>query len=129
MARILCTYGYRRPPFGERACLSDDGITWDPANEVIIRDDAPNGDLGYPASVELDSSRILTIYYQPDVPKGTVQRMHPPDPSREKPAILGTIWTKPAGKEKTRVAGLALRRLSVAMGMEPARDVGTSNVR
>ena len=78
--RILCTYGYRRPPFGERACLSDDGITWDLTNEVVIRDDAPNGDLGYPASVELDSSRILTVYYQPDVPKGTVQRMHPPDP-------------------------------------------------
>jgi sialidase-1 len=93
--RILCTYGYRRAPFGERACFSDDGIVWDPANEVVLRDDAPNGDLGYPASVELDSSRILTVYYQPDVPKGTTQRMHPPDPLRNKPAILGTIWTKP----------------------------------
>jgi sialidase-1 len=93
--RILCAYGYRKPRFGERVCLSNDGIRWDPANEIILRDDAPNGDLGYPASVELDSSRVLTVYYQPDVPRGTVQRMHPPDPSREKPAILGTIWVRP----------------------------------
>jgi sialidase-1 len=93
--RALCTYGYRRPPVGERACLSRDGITWDPADEVVLRDDAPNGDLGYPASIELDSTRILTVYYQPDVSRGTVQRMHPPDPLREKPSILGTIWRKP----------------------------------
>ncbi len=92
---VLCSYGYRRKPYGQRACISHDGVTWDPRNEVVLRDDAPNGDLGYPASVELDSLRILTVYYQPDVPAGTVQRMHPPDPGRKKPGILGTIWTRP----------------------------------
>jgi sialidase-1 len=93
--RVLCTYGYRRPPFGQRVCLSRDGITWELRDEVTLRDDAPNGDLGYPASVELDSTRILTVYYQPNVPNGTHQQMHPPDPRRTKPAILGTVWRRP----------------------------------
>lgn len=94
--RVLCTYGYRRPPYGQRACTSEDGISWEVKSEIILRDDAPNGDLGYPASIELDPGRILTVYYQPDVPPGTVQRMHPPDPHRTKPGILGTIWTLPS---------------------------------
>jgi sialidase-1 len=94
--RALCTYGYRRPPYGERACLSVDGVHWSRDSELIIRDDAPNGDLGYPASIELRPGVILTVYYQPDVPPGTKQRMHPPDPGRTKPGILGTIWTVPA---------------------------------
>jgi len=93
--RVLCTYGYRRPPYGQRACVSDDGVTWSLLQEVILRDDAPNGDLGYPASVELERGIILTVYYQPDVPPGTVQRMNPPDPHRTKPGILGTIWRLP----------------------------------
>ncbi|HEX7574176.1 MAG TPA: sialidase family protein [Bacteroidota bacterium] len=94
--RILCSYGYRRAPFGERACISDDGISWELGNEIVLRDDAPNGDLGYPASVELDSGRILTVFYQPNVPKGVVQKMHPPDSTRTKPGILGTVWAIPS---------------------------------
>ncbi len=93
--RVLCTYGYRRPPYGQRACLSDDGVTWSLREEVVLRDDAPNGDLGYPASVELERGVILTVYYQADVPPGTIQRMDPPDPRRTKPGILGTIWRVP----------------------------------
>jgi len=93
--RVLCTYGYRRPPYGQRACLSDDGVNWSLQEEVILRDDAPNGDLGYPASVELERGVILTVYYQPNVPPGTIQRMAPPDPRRTKPGILGTIWRVP----------------------------------
>jgi len=84
--RVLCTYGYRRSPFG---------IHWSLEDEIIIRDDAPNKDLGYPVSIELSPGRILTVYYQPNVPAGTVQRMHPPDPLRRKPGILGTIWQLP----------------------------------
>jgi len=90
---VLCTYGYRRPPYGQRACISTDGITWDRRKEIVLRNDAPNGDLGYPASVEIAPDTILTVYYQPNVPQGTVQRMKPPDPHRVKPAILGTLWT------------------------------------
>ena len=93
--RILCTYGYRRPPYGQRACLSNDGVNWSLKDEVILRDDAPNGDLGYPASIELSRDTVLTVYYQPDVPAGTIQQMSPPDPGRKKPGILGTIWKIP----------------------------------
>ena len=90
--RVVCSYGYRRPPFGQRACISEDGVTWKREDEVILRDDAPNGDLGYPASVELEPGLLLTVYYQPDVPAGTQQQMKPPDPRRKKPGILGTVW-------------------------------------
>jgi len=89
---VVCSYGYRRPPFGQRACISEDGVTWKLEDEVILRDDAPNGDLGYPASVELEPGLVLTVYYQPDVPAGTQQQMKPPDPRRKKPGILGTVW-------------------------------------
>ena len=62
---LLVTYGHRRPAYGERACLSHDGgVTWDIENEVVLRDDAPNGDLGYPASIELEPGEILSVYYQ-----------------------------------------------------------------
>lgn len=67
--RILVTYGYRHEPYGERACLSPDGgETWDYEREIILRDDAPSGDLGYPASVQLDDGTIMTVYYQQDQP-------------------------------------------------------------
>ena len=64
---ILATYGVRRSPYGQRACLSHDGgLTWDIENEIILRDDAPNGDLGYPSTVELGAGELLTTYYQID---------------------------------------------------------------
>jgi len=93
--RILCSYGYRRAPFGERACISEDGITWKLENEIILRDDAANKDLGYPVSIELEPGRILTVYYQPNIPKGSNPATHPPSPARRKPGILGTIWELP----------------------------------
>ncbi len=63
--RILATYGYRHEPYGQRACISSDGgENWDYDSEIILRDDAPNGDLGYPASVDLENGSILTVYYQ-----------------------------------------------------------------
>jgi len=72
--RLLMTYGYRRPPWGIRACLSNDcGKTWDVEGEIILRMDGgtPEGqerkvgdaDLGYPVSVELDDGRVFTVYY------------------------------------------------------------------
>lgn len=63
--RLLATYGRRIAPFGQRAVLSDDnGKTWDTDYEFILRDDAPNADLGYPATVELDDGQLATVYYQ-----------------------------------------------------------------
>ncbi|HPA17576.1 MAG TPA: sialidase family protein [Verrucomicrobiae bacterium] len=72
--RLLMSYGYRRPPYGIRACLSSDcGKTWDLDNEIVIRMDGgtPGGrprkvgdtDLGYPASIQLEDDTILTVYY------------------------------------------------------------------
>ncbi len=79
--RILLTYGHRRKPFGQRARLSDEeGRTW--GEEIIIRDDAPNGDLGYPASIQTDDQTILTVYYQIDKPG-------------EKTCLMGTFWKLP----------------------------------
>ncbi len=71
---ILVSYGYRRPPYGIRACFSrDEGRTWDWKHEVILRDDAlPEGpqaahasvgDLGYPHTVELSDGTLVTAYY------------------------------------------------------------------
>ncbi|EDY81005.1 BNR/Asp-box repeat domain protein [Verrucomicrobiia bacterium DG1235] len=94
--RILCTYGYRRAPFGQRACLSEDGITWSQDNEIVLRNDAANKDLGYPVSIELEPGRILSVYYQPNIPAGSNPATHPPHPNRKKPGILATIWEAPA---------------------------------
>jgi len=81
--RLLTPYGYRRAPFGQRACLSaDGGDTWDLDNEIVLRDDAESGDLGYPASVELQDGDMFTVYYQIDQPG-------------EKTCLMGTRWTLP----------------------------------
>jgi hypothetical protein len=81
--RILVTYGYRFAPYGERACISSDGgTTWDYDNEIIIRDDAPSGDLGYPASIELEDGTVLTVYYQQEYPG-------------EKTCLMATKWRMP----------------------------------
>lgn len=79
--KLILVYGYRREPFGERAKIStDNGKTW--GEELILRDDAPSHDLGYPASVELKDGRIFTLYYQ----KHDVAAM---------PEIMQTIWEIP----------------------------------
>ncbi len=65
---LVCVYGKRYAPFGEYACISrDNGQTWDVEHEVFLAA-APNGDLGYPASTELEDGSILTVYYQIDQP-------------------------------------------------------------
>ncbi|MBP5639135.1 MAG: exo-alpha-sialidase [Victivallales bacterium] len=75
---IICAFGYRSEPRGQRAKVStDNGYTW--GDDIILRDDGPSPDLGYPASVELDDGSILTIYYQ----------LFKPD---QKCSIMGTRW-------------------------------------
>ena len=65
--RLLLTYGHRRAPFGIRACLShDEGASWQIDDEIIIRDDLPNRNLGYPATLELSTGELLTVYYGED---------------------------------------------------------------
>ena len=50
--RYLMVYGYRRPPYGVRGLISEDGVTWDVADEFVIREGGvPAGaDGGKPAS-------------------------------------------------------------------------------
>lgn len=65
--RLMATYGYRRHPYGVRCCFSvDHGRSWNVGTEVIVRNDAPSWDCGYPFSLELAPGRILTVYYLSD---------------------------------------------------------------
>ena len=76
---LLVSYGRRKPPYGERACISgDEGKTWDVGNEITLCP-AANGDLGYPASVQLADGTILTVFYQIDRPG-------------EKTCLMATHW-------------------------------------
>ena len=78
--RVLLSYGYRHAPFGQRACLSrDGGRTWDYDREIVLLDDAPSGDLGYPASAELDDGSLVTVFYQQEHPG-------------EKTCLMATHW-------------------------------------
>lgn len=61
--RLLMTYGYRRKPFGNQARISSDhGRTW--SEPMTISADGNSGDLGYPSTVELSDSSLLTIWYE-----------------------------------------------------------------
>jgi hypothetical protein len=89
--RVVVAYGRRKPPYGQRAAISDDGVTWRAEDEIVLRDDGPNEDLGYPASVELNDGTVLTVYYQSH-PSDTLRPPEGPPPGRHKPDIIGTIW-------------------------------------
>ena len=76
---LMVSYGVRREPFGEKACISrDGGETWETDKEIMINP-AINSDLGYPASVQLDDGSILTVYYQVDK-------------EGEKTSLMSTHW-------------------------------------
>ena len=59
---IVCTHGYRVPPFGVRALVSrDEGKSWE---EFVLDDTEPDRDLGYPSSIELADGSIYTVFYR-----------------------------------------------------------------
>ncbi len=67
--RLLCSYGRRKEPFGIRACISEDGgRSWKVEREIVIRHDLPNGDLGYPTTIEYEPGKLFCCYYgqEPD---------------------------------------------------------------
>ena len=67
--RIVVIFARRKSPNGMGLIVSeDDGRTW--SDEVILRDDAPSSDLGYPVATELEDGRIFTAYYFNDEPGG-----------------------------------------------------------
>jgi hypothetical protein len=79
---LVLTYGYRLQPFGQRVALSrDSGQTWE--HDWVLRDDGPDGDLGYPATVELPGGELLSVYYQK------------PQAVEDKCALLYSRWRLP----------------------------------
>lgn len=63
--RICLTYGYRAEPYGIRAKISnDDGRTW--GEEIILRADGGDADIGYPRTVQRPDGTIVTVYYYND---------------------------------------------------------------
>ena len=67
--RLGLVYGYRDAPFGIRARLSTDGgATWQ--DEIILRSDGGNHDLGYPRIVQRPDGAIVSVYYYNDDPAG-----------------------------------------------------------
>ena len=59
----------------------DGGQSW--TYDYILRDDGPDGDLGYPSSVELKDGSIFTLYYQK------------PAAQQDKCALLWSRWQLP----------------------------------
>ena len=76
--RLCLTYGYRNPPYGIRARLSEnDGMSW--SSPIILREDGGSPDLGYPRSVQRPDGKMVAVYYFNDEPGGAAY-------------IAGTIW-------------------------------------
>ena len=66
---LISTYGYRLQPFGLRVMVSaDGGRTWE--KDLVLCDGFPTGDLGYPATVELDDGTLLTVFYAREIKDG-----------------------------------------------------------
>jgi sialidase-1 len=70
--RMLATYSYRRAPYGVRGVISEDGLSWDVANEFVIHEGgcAPESatvdwyHMGYPHTVQLDDGTMFTVDHQ-----------------------------------------------------------------
>ena len=76
--RVVLVYGWRHPPYGERARLSSDqGQSW--SREVVLRADGDSWDIGYPRSVQrADGSIVSVIYFK--------------DATSKERYITATIW-------------------------------------
>lgn len=64
--RVLMVFGERNAPRGVHAMISTDGRTWEKGKHIVLADDSPNGDCGYPSSVEVGKGKVVTVYYQVD---------------------------------------------------------------
>jgi hypothetical protein len=92
--RVLMVFGERNAPRGVHAMLSPDGRSWDKTKQIVLADDAPNVDCGYPSSVEVGKGKVVTIYYQVDDPKNA------PTSS----SARAVVWDVPAagGRQSTQ---------------------------
>jgi len=69
--RILTVYGYRRSPWGVRGCVSDDGISWDLADEFAIREGGAGPSsmsqywhIGYPTVTQQTDGTVVAAYHE-----------------------------------------------------------------
>ena len=69
--RVLAVYGYRRAPWGVRACISRDGRTWDSRDEFVLREGgaAEPGfreywHIGYPTVALAPDGAIAVAYHE-----------------------------------------------------------------
>jgi hypothetical protein len=70
--RVLAVYGYRRAPWGVRGCISDDGVTWEPANEFVIREGGAADPaavreywhIGYPTVTQCNDGTVVAAYHE-----------------------------------------------------------------
>jgi hypothetical protein len=66
--RLCLTYGFRDAPYGIRAKVSaDNGQSW--GEEIVLREDGGNHDLGYPRTVQRSDGSLVTAYYYNDHPE------------------------------------------------------------
>jgi hypothetical protein len=62
-ARLLLTYGYRRPPYGIQAQISsDEGTSW--SDPMTISSDGNSPDLGYPSTAACLNGDFITVWYE-----------------------------------------------------------------
>lgn len=60
--RLCLAYGVRRAPFRMCAKLSSDGgRTW--GEEIVLRDDGGNRDIGYPRMTQRPDGKVVIVYY------------------------------------------------------------------
>lgn len=64
--RLFLCYGYRHKPMGVRARVVASLDQLEDAPEIVIRDDSPSRDTGYPSATLLSDGRILVAYYIAD---------------------------------------------------------------
>ena len=64
--RLFLVYGYRHEPMGVRARIGATFTELESAKEIIIRDDSPGADTGYPSACLTEDGRILVAYYIAD---------------------------------------------------------------
>lgn len=78
-SEVVMTYSRRTKPFGIRARIScDNGYTW--GEEMVLREDGVDWDLGYPSTTENRNGELVTVYYMKD------------HPSRRENRIAYTVW-------------------------------------
>ena len=69
--RVLAVYGYRRPPWGVRGCISEHGLNWDVANEFVIREGGAAvpevpffWHIGYPSVAQTPDGTVVAAYHE-----------------------------------------------------------------